>query len=210
MCYSRTGLWRMPTLPPGLESIFSRPNLSAYWAYSSNRGQGVKVRQRTLPGGTSRQKMSKLLSSPLKRAANSPCSSVVICLHTTSYRYWDSNDGGRPGSNSQSSTYIQNFNFENIHGTLGPFKSVYSLRSSNYPYVQWNPLTGNGKGVTDSIILTLFKGSAADITFKDINIQPNKPEYGSTTVQCNPDVFTKADLADLGIQCVTGQYKATK
>ena len=68
----------------------------------------------------------------------------------------------------------------------------------------WNYV--EGIDATQAIILDLYKETATNITFRDINFHPYNLGYNATTVICDPDVFNPEDLANLGFVCHDGLY----
>jgi len=89
-------------------------------------------------------------------------------------------------------------------------KGVCTLRSSGYSCVHvYSRKSFTGKLNTDAIVLDLFDEQATKLSFKNIDILPSNNKEGATTVVCDPDVFSEADRANLGFECLKGTFKET-
>ncbi|KIM29881.1 glycoside hydrolase family 28 protein [Serendipita vermifera MAFF 305830] len=96
--------------------------------------------------------------------------------------YYDQDKGPRPNNTNQTSTHVNNFLFENFHGTINP-----------------NP----------TIIFDLYNGTATGIHVGKVKVKPEKKKYSDTTVICDPTTLVAGEQDTLGFKCQRGPYVAT-
>ncbi|KAG9033790.1 hypothetical protein FS837_002384 [Tulasnella sp. UAMH 9824] len=118
--------------------------------------------------------------------------------------YYDQDKGPRPNNTSGTSTAIDNLNFENFEGSLGPnWTDGTCISNPCWNYVQ-------GGDSTQSIIMDLYPGTATNLHFKNIKVHPYKKPYSATTVICDPAALAPGEQDTLGFKCQRGPYVATK
>ncbi|KAI0320047.1 pectin lyase-like protein [Amylostereum chailletii] len=126
--------------------------------------------------------------------------SVLFPIYVTQ-NYWDQDLGPKPNSTSVNNTHIQDFVFENFHGSIDD-NSTGTIEGSCVSDPCWYAVPG----ATDKevAILDLYPDTATNVLAKSIHA---KTVTGArVAVMCNSSAIS----TDVGFECVDGPFVPTK